>query len=358
MNRLQVAVVGAGALGRHHARILSTLPGVELVAVAELNETAGRAVAEACQTRWVPDYRVVAAELDAVVLATPTSSHHRIARDLLLAGIDLFVEKPLTASVSEARELVELARCDELVLQVGHVERFNPGYVAARPAIRDPKYIRTERVSPYAFRSTDIGVVHDMLIHDLDLVLDLVGETPCEVSALGITILGGHEDAVQARLRFPGGCVADLVANRVSPVTQRTLQAWSPTGCATIDFGTRDAQVFARSPALMYGAGPLERARQPGVNIEALKAEVFGHWITVEPLSPQTRDQLTAELLDFERACRTREAPQVDGAAGLRAVEVAEAVLESVAAHQWDGTATGRIGPQAEPGQRELRRAG
>ncbi|MFM8218113.1 MAG: Gfo/Idh/MocA family protein, partial [Planctomycetaceae bacterium] len=145
MNRLQVAVVGAGALGRHHARILSTLPGVELVAVAELNETAGRAVATACQTRWVPDYREVVDGLDAVVLATPTSLHHRIARDLLLSGIDLFVEKPLTASVSEARELVELARRDELVLQVGHVERFNPGYVAARPAIRDPKYIRTER---------------------------------------------------------------------------------------------------------------------------------------------------------------------------------------------------------------------
>jgi len=358
VNRLQVAVVGAGALGRHHARILSKLPGVDLVAVAELNEAAGRSVAEACETRWVSDYRSVAEELDAVVLATPTSSHHAIAREVLLAGIDLFVEKPLTASVEQARELVDLARREDLVLQVGHVERFNPGYVAARPAIRDPKYIRTERVSPYAFRSTDIGVVHDLLIHDIDLVLDLVGETPVDVSALGITILGGHEDAVQARLRFPGGCVADLVANRVSPVTRRCLQAWSPGGCATIDFGSRDAQVFSRSPALMYGAGPLERARQPGVNMEALKAEVFGHWISVEPLAPQASDQLTAELMDFERACRTREAPQVDGEAGLRAVEVAGAILASVASHQWDGNSSGRVGPQAQPQQRELRRAG
>ncbi|MCY2963114.1 MAG: Gfo/Idh/MocA family oxidoreductase [Planctomycetota bacterium] len=344
MNPLRAAVIGTGALGKHHARILSGLQGVNLSAIAELHEASGRAVADKHNTRWVADYHDLLGEIDMAVVAVPTVAHFRIARELLSAGVDLFVEKPLTPTADQARELVELAEEQGRILQVGHVERFNPGFVAARAAIHDPKYIRSERVSPYTYRSTDIGVVFDMMIHDIDLVLNLVGQPLVSVEAFGVSIMGGHEDAVQARLRFTGGCIADLSANRVSPTTSRAMQVWSSDGCAQIDFGARESQIYSATPTLLFGTPPLERVRQPGANLEQLKAEVFGTYIGVEKPLATPRDQLTEELVDFERAVRTRSAPQVDGAQGLAAVEVAEAILGSVAAHQWDASPQGRVG--------------
>src|SRR5262245_20812569 len=190
---LRMAVVGTGALGRHHARILSQLPGVALVAVADTNAAAAAETAEHCRTRPTTDYRELLPEVEAVVVAVPTTSHHRVAGDFLDAGVDVFVEKPIASRVEEARELVDLAARRGALLQVGHVERYNPALLAARPFLADPKYVRAERLAPFSFRSTDIGVVHDLMIHDLDLVLDLVAAPVADVQAFGASILGGQE---------------------------------------------------------------------------------------------------------------------------------------------------------------------
>jgi predicted dehydrogenase len=344
MNPLNLVVIGTGALGKHHARILSTLPGVRLAAIAELNEAAGRDLADKYGARWVADYREVLGEVDAAVVAVPTQAHWAVSRDLLLRRIPLLVEKPLAADLNQARQLVSLARQNETLLQVGHVERFNAAFVEGRRHIGSPKYIRGERFSPFAFRSTDIGVVHDMMIHDIDLVLSLVKSDLVGVEAFGVQLLGHNEDCVQARLRFKNGCIADLSANRVSPVQKRHMQVWSCTGCTDIDFGSREVAHYAPTDLLRFGQCPVDRARQPGVSIDTLKKEVFESYIHVDKLEVPASDALTAELTEFVDCLRSDKRPQVAGEEALAALTVADRVLASVAQHQWSGDSTGPVG--------------
>ena len=344
-----MAVIGVGALGRHHARILSENAGVELVAVVDSREEQGRDVAAKCGATWLADYRGLLSRdlVDAVSVVVPTVAHWQVAGDFLRAGIPVLVEKPLAANVEQACELVALAAENDALLQVGHIERFNPAFQAASQRILKPKYIRAERTSAYSFRSTDIGAVHDLMIHDIDLVLSLVRSPLCGVEAFGVTVIGGHEDAVQARLRFVGGCIADLTASRISPVVTRSLQAWSAAGCVTCDMHTREVRQFAPSDRLRFGPSPLELARQPGADIEQLKKDVFGQFVPMEtvPVDGSGPDALTRELTDFVDCVRTGRTPHVDGEQGLAAMQVADAVLKSVAEHQWDGRADGAIGP-------------
>jgi predicted dehydrogenase len=335
MTPLRMAVIGTGALGRHHARILSGMEGVELVAVADANPETGTEIARQYGTRFAADYRELAGAIEAVVVAVPTSSHRQVAGDFLAAGADVFVEKPIAADADQARELVELAREHAAVLQVGHVERFNPALIAARPYLAEPKYIRVERFSPFSFRSIDIGVVHDLMIHDIDLVLDLVGCPVADVEAFGIRILTEHEDCVQARLRFSNGAVADLSANRVSPVARRRMQVWDAESCVDLDFAAREVVRYSAAPSLKYGAGPLERARRKGADIEELKGEIFGTYIDVHKPSVVPRDQLTEELLAFTECVRTRKSPAAGGDAALEAMRVAAQILERAGARSW-----------------------
>lgn len=345
MKPLRMAVVGTGALGRHHARILSAFEGVTLVAVAEINPVAGQAVAHKCGTAWVADHRDLLDCVDAAVIAVPTFAHLDVATDFLERGIPLLVEKPVAADAAQARQMAELAEQQSALLQVGHVERFNPALTAAWPLVGEPKYIRAERFSPYAFRSTDISVVHDVMIHDLDLVLALVDAPVLQVQAFGVSLLGGHVDCVQTRITFANGCIADLTANRVSPAQRRHMQIWSASGCTDIDFAAREVVHYAVGDALKYGTPPLERARQPGADIEQLKAEVFGTFIKVHKPPVVARDSLTEELLAFVGCVRSGARPLVDGREALRAMVVAEDILSCVAAHQWDGHAAGAVGP-------------
>jgi len=347
MQNLKLIVIGTGALGKHHARILSQMDGVELVAVAELNAAAGREIAEKCGTKWVVDYRDVLDHVDAAIVAVPTFAHLSVASEILQRRIPVLVEKPLASNLLQANTLAELADETDTLLQVGHIERFNPAMIAARPLIGRPKYLRCERFSPYAFRSTDIGVVHDVMIHDIDLVLSCVPAEVIGVEAFGASILGGHEDCVQARVTFADGCIADIAANRVSPVQRRTMQAWSAEGCVSIDFAAREVVAYTRSDTLKYGVSPLDRARQPGANIEQLKAEVFGTFLKVTKPFVPAADALTDELRSFIDCVRMGNAPQVGGAEAVRAMTVAERVLACVASHQWDARADGAVGPFA-----------
>ena len=195
------------------------------------------------------------------------------------------------------------------------------------------------------------------MIHDLDLILDLVGSPVRGVEAFGISILGQHEDAVQARIRFENGCLADLTANRVCPVSRRMMQCWSHRGCVTVDFTTREVLCYAPSESLLYGTSPLERAARPDADIEKLKAEVFGTWLKVTRVPVPSVDALTEELRSFVDCVRDQRRPLVDGHTALRAMQAAERVLQSVAAHQWDGHAGGAVGPHVRVPHRR-RRAG
>ncbi len=347
MNDLKFAVIGVGALGRHHARILSQMDGVELIAVADPQEQQGRSVAESCHCEWTDDYRTLLQRIDAASIVVPTSIHRRIASDFLSRSIPVLVEKPLAGTVEDGAALVDLAAEHRIPLQVGHVERFNPAFQQLAELAGSPRYIRAERLSPYAFRSMDIGVVHDLMIHDIDLALRLTGSRVKHVDAFGICIVGGQEDCVQARLTFENGCRADLVANRVCPTPGRNLQVWSETGCVDADLNERTVVALQPGEALLAGILPFNLALQPGADIAELKEQIFSRFIeTIEP-EISDADALTAELASFAAAVRSNRTPEVDGVQGLAALEVAERVVTDVHEHCWDGAAGSRIGPHA-----------
>lgn len=348
MKRLRVGVVGTGALGRHHARIYSTLDSTELVAVADTSAERGKAVAEACRTRWLPDFRSLFGEVDAVSIAVPTVAHEAVAMEFLTRRIAVLLEKPLAANLAEASSLVAAAERSQTTLQVGHVERFNPAAEVARRIAGEPKYIQAERVSPYAFRSTDIGVVLDVMIHDIDLIFGLVAAPLLDVEAFGISILGENEDCVQARLRFETGCIADLSASRVHPTSRRSMQIWSESGCVSVDMMSREVVHYSPTERLLHGESPLVRARR-GADIEQLKSEIFGQYLRVERPDVSKADALTAELASFADCVIHGRTPVVDGRAALAAMQAADRILQSVKAHRWNGTAFGPIGPFLTP---------
>jgi predicted dehydrogenase len=352
MSQLRYMVIGVGALGRHHARIAAGMDGVELVAVAEPNEQQGRAVAEQHGATWIADYRQMLDRVDAVSVVVPTFLHRAVTCDCLAAGVPTLVEKPLAGSIADSRAIVAAADTQQTLLQVGHIERFNPAFRETLARVNSPKYLRAERFSPYAFRSTDIGAVHDLMIHDIDLVLTLAGSEVTDVEAFGVCVLGGYEDSVNARLHFANGCIADLTANRVCPTFRRHLHVWSADGCVDANLHTREVTHYRPSSRLLAGELPYELAQQPGADIAQLKAAVFGEFIEVETPPLAERDQLTDEITSFVESIRTGRRPEVDGAAGLAAVEIAEQVVEAVRQHRWNGRSPGAVGPHVGPTHR------
>lgn len=346
MSRVRMAVIGVGALGRHHARILSELPEVQLVAVVDSHAERGQEVAEKCRTRWVSNYRHLLDRVDAVSIVVPTFAHLSVAGDFLRAGVPVLVEKPLAGHLGDAQQIAQLARQMGTLLQVGHVERFNPAMVAAKPHIEAPRYIRAERVSPYAFRSTDIGVVHDLMIHDIDLVHWLAGTSHVvHVEAMGVSVMGEHEDIAQARLHFANGCIADITANRVHPTASRKIEAYGLRGTVHIDMHARTVWRMSPSLELLQGESPLAKSREPGANIEQLKKDVFTKYLHPENLAVGEGDALTAELKQFVRCVQTGRQPLVGGEEGVVAMKTADMVLQSLQSHQWNGVLHGPVGP-------------
>jgi predicted dehydrogenase len=347
VNPLRVAVIGAGHLGRIHARIAAGLEEIELVAVADPVESSRSSVAKEVGARAVADYHELIGEIDAAIVAAPTELHHAIGMDLLTSGVALLMEKPLAPTVAQADELAALARRQNLVLQVGHVERFNPALTAVAADVRDPKFIEATRTSGYSFRSTDIGVVLDVMIHDLDIALSLARSTVEEVQAMGVSVLGGHEDLATARIRFASGCVAQLSASRVSFQQRRTMSIFTSRACASLNFATHEATVIRpredvlRREFQVEDLAPAERAYW--------KEHLYDELLTRTQHEPQAVNAIQEEQRDLVRAIREGRAPRVDGVAGRNAVAVAEMILEQIEEHSWDGTQSGRRGPFAMP---------
>lgn len=332
MSNLRVMVVGVGALGRHHARIVAGLNDAELAVVAEPREDIGRPLAEQYGAEWVADFRSALDRVDAASIVVPTFAHGPVAAEFLKRRLPILVEKPLAADAAQARELVALANANQTLLQVGHVERFNPAFQTARQHAGSPKYIRAERVSPFPFRSLDISVVQDLLIHDIDLTLDLAASPVVDVRAFGTRVLSDHEDMVTARLTFENGCIADLTASRVHPSARREMQIWSALGCVTIDFQSRQVSTYSLSESLLFGRSLMERAREPAADIEQLKKDIFGKFIRVDQPAVPEGDALTAELREFVTCVRNRQEPSCSGREALKALEVADRVAAAMKA--------------------------
>ncbi len=329
MAALRVGVVGVGHLGKEHARILSGLEDVQLVGVSDTNAVQAGLVAARCGTRSVGDYRELLPMVDAVVVVVPTLQHHAVARAFLDAGKPVLVEKPLTADLAQAEDLATRAARRGLTLQVGHIERFNPAFeeLCRRPL--QPRYVRCERAGGFTGRSTDVGVVLDLMIHDLDLVRSLVPAPVVSVTAIGTSVLGGHEDIAQARLTFADGCIADLSVSRVHPEAVRRLQVWGPEGHASADLATR--KLTLTQPGAVLRAGRLDPRRLDAPGLAALKADLFStHLQTLEVDCHNPVDQLTRELQEFVRCVQTGARPRVDGEAGREAVALAEDVLSAL----------------------------
>ncbi len=347
MSRLRLAVVGTGHLGRFHSRVAANLQEARLVAVVDPVASVREQVAAETKSTPLADYRDLIGLADAAIVATPTALHFDVVRELLLGGIHVLVEKPITTTVVQADELVNLANRQQLILQVGHIERFNPALTAVHKRLSDPKYITARRMSTYTFRSIDIGVVLDLMIHDIDAVLSLTNSPITRVEAVGISVLGKEEDIVDARLHFASGCIANLTASRVSYETVRSMQVFTDECCATIDFGSRQARLVEPTVEILSRQFNIDVLSPDQKNY--LREQLFAELLVKSEVPVTDCNAMEQEQLDFARAIRTSSEPQVTGADGRYALAVAQEILDQVAAHQWDSGSNARRGPFALP---------
>lgn len=347
MNRVRLAVIGVGHLGKEHARILAGMPDVELVGVADVNAEQAQAVARRLSTQAFTDYWPLLNLVDAASIVVPTIHHKTVAAEFLRRKKPLLVEKPLAANHAHARALVELAGQNDTILQVGHIERFNPAFEELQRRSLQPKFVTCERLGPFTGRSSDIGVVLDLMIHDLDLLLALVKSPVIGVEALGISIFGGQEDVASARLRFANGCVAQLSASRASPTPLRRMQVWAPEGFASIDFSKRRLSLIQPSAGLRQNG--LDPAKMDPAGRARLKDELFGRHLETLHIDGHANDQLTCELRHFVDCVRHGTSPRASGSDGLAAVNLAEHILDGIRNHSWDGQADGPTGPHQLP---------
>jgi predicted dehydrogenase len=305
---LRLAVIGVGYLGRQHARILSSLPDAELVAVVDTNRSRADEIAAAHGTRAFSDYREVVDQVDAVTIAVPTKLHHDIAVACLSAGIPVLVEKPMARSPAEAEAMIAAARQADVALAVGHTERFNPAVVAARSLLTAPRFIEVHRLGTFPERSLDIDVVFDLMIHDLDVVLSLVKSEAESMEAVGVPVLTGRVDIANARVRFANGCIANLTASRISRERVRKIRFFQPAAYLSIDYAAQKVELWR----LVKTEG-----RMP--SIQGGDVEV----VNEEPLK--------RELADFVAAVGARRAPEVTGEDGLRALALAQRITDRMA---------------------------
>ncbi|HTU26875.1 MAG TPA: Gfo/Idh/MocA family oxidoreductase [Pirellulales bacterium] len=348
MSKLRLAVVGVGHLGKIHARLLAERDDVLLVGVAD-SDAANRAeVAAACHTAAVADYHDLVDEVDAAIIATPTYTHRDVALAFLNRGLHVLVEKPLAGSVREADDLVAAARRRKAVLQVGHVERFNPALVAAEPYLEQPRFIEATRVGPFTARSTDIGAVLDLMIHDIDLMLHLVGSHVRNVFAMGQALLGRHEDVANARLEFENGCVAHLGASRIHVgAPRRQMQVWGHDCFADIDFAARTARVVTPSSAVRRHE--IDVAAMSVAERIALRDSLHETHLRASELAVEPRNAVADQHQDFLESIRTGREPRAGGAVGRDALVVAERVLAGIQAHLWGERANRSTPPDSPP---------
>jgi predicted dehydrogenase len=309
MRKITAAVVGVGYLGRFHAQKYAQAPQCELVGVADARQEAREAVAAEVGTRPVADHRELLGAVEAVSIVTPTPAHYAIARDFLESGAHVLVEKPITETPAEARQLIELASRRGLILQVGHLERFNSAILAAEPHLRAPRFVECHRLAPYRERGTDVSVVLDLMIHDIDIVQTIVGAPVKSIDAVGTPVFSEDIDIANARITFANGCVVNATASRVSLKTERKMRIFEDDAYLSLDLQQKILTVI--------------RKRGPGQPPGPLP-------VTIEEQSLDPGDALKAEIDSFLACIRDGRPPVVPGEAGLMALETAMRITEQV----------------------------
>jgi predicted dehydrogenase len=305
---LRIAVIGVGHLGKHHARILSTMPGVDLLAVVDTNRARAEEIASASHTTPLNDARELAGKVDAVTIAVPTEIHRDIALPFLSAGVAVLIEKPMARSLAEADDMIAAAAKAGATLAVGHTERFNPAVAVVQPLVANPRFIEVHRLGVFPERSLDIDVVFDLMIHDLDVVLSLVDSEVDSIDAVGVPVLTGRVDIANARVRFKNGCLANLTASRISRDRVRKIRFFQPSAYLSIDYAAQKIEMYK----LVTGAG---------------LPSIQGGDIPVVYEEPLVR-----ELADFVDAVTTKRAPRVTGKQGRRALALAQQITDRIGA--------------------------
>lgn len=313
MSGVRVGVAGVGSLGQHHARVYADLPGATLTGVFDADPGRAQEIGARHGVPACTSFEALLEAVDALSIAAPTVAHHALARQALLRGRDVLVEKPMTVTLAQADELLALARDGARVLQVGHIERFNPAADVLRAHAGRPRFIEVHRLSGFPARSLDVDVVLDVMIHDLDVVLALDGSEPVQIDAVGVPVLTSKVDIANARLRFASGLIANLTASRVSTERVRKFRVFAPQTYISADFDAREAQVYRLAPSA---------EGRPDIRVERSGAK------GEEPLRRQ--------LASFVQAVRERLPPVVSGVDGRRALALALTILERIALGQAD----------------------
>lgn len=305
MKRLRVGVIGVGYLGKFHAEKYASLPNVELVAVSDCDLQRADELAKRLNSSACKDFSSLFGRVDAVSIVVPTVHHHSIAKQCLEAGMHVLLEKPITATVEQADELIELADRKGVVFQIGHIERFNPAVTAVKSRLVSPRYMTAERSAPFTVRCTDVSVVLDLMIHDIDIVTELAASEPVQLSAAGAAVITKQIDAATARLVFSNGCVADVTASRVSEEKKRTLRVFDGESLYTSDYQAQKAVVSRR------GSGEV---------CELVPAEI----------ATERRDTLMEEIKAFISSIENGSPPAVSGRDGRRALAIAQKIIENI----------------------------
>ncbi|MHC4674846.1 MAG: Gfo/Idh/MocA family oxidoreductase [Planctomycetota bacterium] len=335
-----VAVVGVGHMGRHHVRIYSEMEETELVGVVDTNADRAAEMARQFNTRPYDSIEPLLDKVRAVSIAVPTIAHVDIARPLLEKGVAVLIEKPIAPDTGSARSLLQIAQQHKGLLQVGHTERFNPVIRAMTRMGVVPRFIETHRISPFTFRSADISVVMDMMIHDIDIVLSMVGARPVQVDAVGVSVLAPNEDIANARVTFEDGCVANLTASRLALKTERKIRVFSEESYLSLDYQKKSGIAIKKAANLDL----LKLAReQHADDLSQLAGVDFGSMVKVEPLQIDDVEPLRAELQSFLEAVRTGKTPEVSAEDGVAAVELAEQIIDRSRKHRWEGADAGKL---------------
>jgi predicted dehydrogenase len=309
MSDLRAAIIGAGRLGTLHAQKYAALDSVKFAYVADIDYERARILAHDTGAQAITDYHELAGKVDLVSIASPSITHHEVAAAMLSAGIDVLLEKPMAATLDEARELAELAKKHARVFQIGHLERFNPAIVRLRSILSGPRFVECDRLAPFTERGTDVDVILDLMVHDLDVILSLTSAEVASVEAVGVAVLTDTIDVANARIRFRNGLIANISASRVAPRRERKIRFFQPDAYISVDYEARRVQIYRKSPPPTGAKYPL---------------------ISAEQLDLGEGDPLADEIKSFVEAVRTRGTPAVTAEDGLRVMTLINQIRTSM----------------------------
>lgn len=333
MSRLKFIVVGTGHLGKIHTKLIQQHPGAELVAVVDPIQANRQAMSDAWKVPAFETCDHLPLDFDAAIIATPTKTHFSVAEKLLTTGKHLLIEKPIAFSTQESQAMVELAQTHRCTVQVGHVERFNPAFIAAKQEIQRVRYVEMQRTSSFTGRSTDIGVVFDLMIHDIDLLLNLVDSQVVDVQALGVSVFGDNEDMAQARITFANGTVANLSASRCSFVADRSLKLYGTNGYVEANLTTRKIKRVC-VPGEVQAKHVLFNRLSPEAQTN-LTQQLFAQVLPLAELEVPATNAIFDEQADFIQAIVNAAPPQVPAVDGHRALVLAKTILSAIKQHTW-----------------------